>query len=70
MTFCESYGVVCGGIKAECVGTADYKKHWPVSLACDLLGVSASGFFQHMRRNGADKPSREGANMRLSNKPC
>ena len=43
------------------------KKRWPVSLACDLLGVSASGFFEHMRRKGADKPSKPGANMRISN---
>ena len=27
-----------------------HKKHWPVSLAFDVLGVSTSGFFEDMRR--------------------
>ena len=46
---------------------ANNKKRWPVSLSCDLLGVSASGFFEHMHRKGVDKPSKPGANMRVSN---
>ena len=44
-----------------------HKKHWPVSLAREVLGVSTSGFVEHMRRKGADQPSKPGANMRLSN---
>ena len=31
-----------------------------------MLGVSASGYFEHWRRKGADKPSRPGANKRIS----
>ena len=45
---------------------ARHKKHWPVSLACDVLGVSTSGFFENMRRKGAEQPSRPGANKRIS----
>ena len=45
---------------------ARHKNHWPVSLACDLLGVSTSGFFESIRRQGAEQPSRPGANKRIS----
>ena len=37
-----------------------------MSLACDVLGVSTSGFFEHMRRKGTDQPSEPGANRRIS----
>ena len=43
-----------------------HKKHWPVSLACEVLGVSTSGFFESIRRQGAKQPSRPGANKRIS----
>ena len=43
-----------------------HKKHWPVSLACEVLGVSTSGFFENMRRKGAEQPSKPGANKRIS----
>jgi transposase InsO family protein len=32
-----------------------------------MLGVSTSGYFEHMRRKGTDKPSKAGANKRISN---
>ena len=31
-----------------------------------MLGVSTSGFFEHMRRKGTDQPSKPGANRRIS----
>ena len=46
---------------------ARHKKHWPVSLACDVLDVSTSGFFENMRRTVAEQPSVAGANKRISN---
>ena len=46
---------------------ASNKKRWPVSLACDMLGVSTSGYFEHIRCQGADKPCRPGADHRISN---
>ena len=46
---------------------ASNKKQWPVSMVCDLLEVSTSGYFAHLRRQGADKPSKPGANRRISN---
>ena len=46
---------------------ASNKKQWPVSMVCDLLEVSTSGYFAHQRRQGADKPSKPGANRRISN---
>jgi len=46
---------------------ASNKRQWPVSLACDMLGVSTSGYFEHMRRKGADKPSKPSASNRISN---
>ena len=45
---------------------ARHKNHWPVSLACDVLGVSTSGFFESIRRQGSEQPSRPGANKRIS----
>ena len=36
-------------------------------MVCDLLEVSTSGYFSHLRRQGADKPSKPGANRRISN---
>lgn len=29
-----------------------HREQWPVSLACEVLGVSASGFYEHERRAG------------------
>ena len=46
---------------------ASNKRQWPVSMACDLLEVSTSEYFEHMRRKGSDKPSKPGANKRISN---
>ena len=43
------------------------KKQWPVSMACDMLGVSTRGYFEHMRRKGTDQPSQPGTNKRISN---
>ena len=32
-----------------------------------MLGENTSGYFEHMRRKGADEPSKPGANKRFSN---
>jgi len=45
---------------------ARHKALWPVTLACEVLGVSASGYFEHWRRKDAAKPSRPGVNKRIS----
>ena len=45
---------------------AKHKTHWPVTLACEVLGVSTSGFFEHWRRKDAEKPSRPEAKKRIS----
>jgi len=46
---------------------AKHKACWPVTLSCEVLGVSASGYFEHWRRKDVDKPSRPGGNKRISN---
>lgn len=46
---------------------ASNKKHWPVSLACDILGVSTSGYFENIRRKSAAMPSKPVTNKRISN---
>jgi transposase InsO family protein len=38
-----------------------------VSLTCDVLGVSASGYFEHWRRADENRPTRPGARKRISN---
>ncbi len=45
---------------------ARHKTYWPITLACEVLQVSASGYFEHWRRKDASKPSRAGANRRIS----
>lgn len=45
---------------------AKHKTRWPVSLACEVLQVSASGYFEHWRRKAAAQPSRPGGNKRIS----
>jgi putative transposase len=42
------------------------KTHWPITLACDVLGVSASGYFEHGRRKSLGKPSKPGTFKRMS----
>jgi hypothetical protein len=36
-------------------------------MVCNLLEVSTSGYFAHLRRLGSNKPSKLGANHRISN---
>ena len=45
---------------------AGNQSNWPVTLACDVLGVSPSGYFKHLRRKALDKPTRAGPNNRMS----
>lgn len=45
---------------------AKHRAQWPITLACEVLGASASGYFEHWRRKDADKPGRPGANKRIS----
>ena len=42
------------------------KAHWPITLACEVLGVSARGYFEHGRRKKAPKPSKPDAHKRRS----
>ena len=46
---------------------ARHKARWPIMLACEVLDVSASGYFEHWRKKDADKRSRPVANKRVSN---
>jgi putative transposase len=45
---------------------AKNKAAWPVTLTCDVLGVSTSGYFEHQRRRRTSQPSQPGGG-RLSN---
>ena len=35
-----------------------HRRVWPVSLTCEVLGVSASGYYEHERRGGQPSPGR------------
>ena len=39
---------------------ASHKARWPVTLACEVLGVSTSGYFEHQRRCAHGRPSQPG----------
>jgi len=43
---------------------ARHKTHWPITLACEVLGVSASGYFEHRRRKDS-APNRPGTSQRM-----
>ena len=45
---------------------AKHKAVWPVTLTCEVLGVSASGYFEHWGRKNSDRPCTPGANKRIS----
>jgi putative transposase len=36
------------------------KAVWPVTMTCEVLGVSASGYFEHQRRRRSHRPSAPG----------
>ena len=40
--------------------SASHKARWPVSLACEVLGVSTSGYFEHQRRRAYGGPRQPG----------
>ena len=42
------------------------KAHWPIALACEVPGVSASGYFENSRRKKLPKPSKPDAPKRMS----
>ena len=42
------------------------KKNWPIRLACEVLQVSASGYFEHLHRKSCDQPNELGAQRRIS----
>ena len=45
---------------------ARHKKVWPITLSCEVLQVSASGYFEHWRHKDTPKPSKPGASKRIS----
>ena len=47
------------------MGIARHKAVWPVTLSCEVLEVSTSGYFEHQRRRRQAEPSKP--NARISN---
>lgn len=45
---------------------ARHKTQWPVTLTCEVLEVSASGYFEHWRRKSADKPIQPRSSQRIA----
>ena len=37
-----------------------HKKHWPITLQCEVLNVSVSGYFEHHRRKDSAPPANTG----------
>lgn len=42
------------------------KEVWPITLNCEALGVSVSGYFEHQRRGRTRRPTQPGSG-RVSN---
>ena len=56
-----------GGNRCEVrSGIAKHKTQWPVTLTCEVLEVSASGYFEHWHRKDTTKPSEPGVSKRIS----
>ena len=45
---------------------AKHTAYWPITLTCEVLGVSPSGYFEHWRRKDTEKPSKPGVRKRIS----
>lgn len=45
---------------------AEHRRHWPVALTCEVLDVSASGYFEHWRRKKASEPGKPGTKRRIN----
>ena len=43
-----------------------HKRPWPITLQCEVLGVSTSGYFEHIAYRVSQEPSKPG--RRLSDK--
>lgn len=37
-----------------------HQKHWPITLQCEVLNVSVSGYFEHQRRKDIGRPAKLG----------
>ena len=42
---------------------ARHKAIWPVTLTCEVLEVSTSGYFEHQRRRAQAAPSKPGGRI-------
>ena len=40
-----------------------HKKHWPITLQCEVLNVSASGYFEYQRRSAFGEPIKPGKHI-------
>ena len=40
-----------------------HKRRWPISLQCEVLGVSASGYFEHVAYRESKAPSKPGGHL-------
>jgi len=40
-----------------------HKRQWPISLQCEVLGVSTSGYFEHIASRGSKAPSKPGRHL-------
>ena len=51
----KSDGVLREGAGVKYAWIERHRQHWPVSLACEVLGVSPSGYHEHKVRVGASR---------------
>ena len=40
-----------------------HQKHWPITLQCEVLNVSVSGYFEHQRRKESGQPATLGKRL-------
>ncbi len=66
----KSDGVLCKGFSVKYAWIVRHKASWPVTLRCEVLEVSTSGYFELQRRRAQAAPSKPGGRVSNENLPA
>ena len=61
--FKKSDGVLREGVSVKYAWVTRHKRQWPISLQCEVLGVSTSGYFEHIAYRVSKEPSKPGRRL-------
>ena len=61
VTFKKSPGLLCPRVELRSALIAEYQDMWPVSVLCEGLDVSRSGFYEYLPRHAQESGDAEEA---------